>query len=235
MSARVLPRYGFAALGVLACLCVAVGVLACWNTSAFAAGLPDGRVYEMVTPPENQDADVYTPFAITEGLMTAGQADIHTQLPFQVSTDGDAVAYVGDDTTGGAGNSGSGLGNEYLATRGANGGWSQVNLLPLGVNPVTGVNEVTGLTSETYEAFSPDLSLGVLESGGSTEPPLSAAAPVGYTVLYTHAPDEAGARPLFTTTPPDRSASEFKTSEVPFLSGGFQRGSACVRGCIGGF
>ena len=33
---------------------------------ASTPGLPDGRVYEMVTPPENDDADVYVPLVISE-------------------------------------------------------------------------------------------------------------------------------------------------------------------------
>jgi hypothetical protein len=222
MSARVLPRYSFVALSVLACLCVAVGVLVCWGASAFAVGLPDGRVFEMVTPPENHDANVYTPLAIQEALLNPGEADTWSRLPFQVSVSGEAVAYVGDDTTGGEGASGAGLGNEYLATRSAGGGWTQVNLQPLGVNPVTGVNDVTGVKEARYQAFSSDLSVGVLESGSAsiTEPVLSAAAPSHYKLLYTHVVGEAGARPVFTTTPPGRSPAEFGTPHIPaFYSG----------------
>ena len=185
-------------------------------------GLPDGRVYELVTPAENHDADVYVPLAIQESLLNPGETDIHTRLPFQVSTSGDAVAYVGESTVGGTGSTGAGLGNEYLATRAPGGGWTQVNLQPLGINSLTGLNSVTGIKSARYQAFSNDLSVGILESGSTalTEPVLSVAAPSGYRLLYTHVAGEAGARPFFTTTPPNRSALEFGTPHVPELYSG---------------
>ena len=115
-------------------------------------GLPDDRAYEMVTPPENENADVYIPRASAFGDGEDAEG-IPTQLLFQVSTDGSAVAYEGDATSGGGqGSSGNGLGNQFLARRLAS-GWVTHSIQPAGV------------FSNFYQGFSSDLSVGVLGSG----------------------------------------------------------------------
>ena len=174
---------------------------------ASAPGLPDGRVYEMVTPPENDDADVYVPLLIPGGIMNQGQASVPTRLLFRASEDGSAVAYVADPTSGGNGNSGFYEGNEYLATRSAAGGWIQMNLQP------------PGLRSVYYQAFSNDLSVGIVQSGAGKAQPESEAqkrqlSPEawggGYKVLYGHRIDGAGYEPFFSKAVPlHRTASEF--------------------------
>jgi hypothetical protein len=88
---------------------------------SFVSRLPDGRVYEMVTPPDNQDAEVYAPF--TELAAQTSLGVLATTLPFRAAADGSALAYVGSPTPGGNGNTGNNAGNEYLARRGAAGGW----------------------------------------------------------------------------------------------------------------
>jgi hypothetical protein len=153
-------------------------------------GLPDGRVYEMVTPAENDNADVYVPKTIPSDLINQGQAGIPTKLLFEASSDGDAVTYAGDPTSGGNGNSGFGEGNEYLATRSAGGGWSQTNL------------QVLGDQSAYYQAFSSDLSIGIMQDKGvGSEQPLSSEAPgEHYKVLYKHGMGEVAYHPLFSKT-----------------------------------
>jgi hypothetical protein len=136
-------------------------------------GLPDGRVFEMVTPPNNESADVSVPFEQgTQG--ERGNTNSHgtdgteaRSAPFQAAAGGDAVTYAADPTTGGNGREGE---NQYLATRGPEGGWTQVNVQP------------AGLESAGYEAFSPELSLGVLSSAE----PLFEGAPMNET--YTTSP-----------------------------------------------
>jgi hypothetical protein len=176
-----------------------------------ARGLPDGRVFEMVTPAENDDADVYVPNAIPKGEIFPGEGGINTLLPFQSAVDGDAVAYVGDSTVGGTGVTGGGLGNEYLATRSPTGGWTQVNLQP--------VADKTAF----YQAFSSDLTVGIVQQGSDEEQPLSMEAPAGgYKVLYTHSTSggsNGSYRPFFTVTPPNRSPIELSSSE--FQTAGF--------------
>jgi hypothetical protein len=165
-------------------------------------GLPDGRVYEMVTPPENQGADVYRrsgPYL--EGGETEG---VETTLPFQAAAGGDAIAYVAEPTSGhGAGNGlgGSGEGNEYLATRGPEGGWTQVNLQP------------PGYFDANYVGFSSQLSTGMLSASNDTFgskllPPLTPEMPSGFLDLFVRSNGEASYRALNVMTP-NRGSSEF--------------------------
>lgn len=93
-------------------------------------GLPDGRVYEMVTPPNNQNAEVEVPLSIGVGEYVG--EGIPTESLFQASLDGSAVAYEAGITTGGYGKSGQFHGDQYLATRSASGGWTQTNIQPPG-------------------------------------------------------------------------------------------------------
>ncbi len=175
---------------------------------ASTPGLPDGRVYEMVTPPENDDADVYVPQLLSSGFINQGQAGISTRLLFQASEDGSAVTYVADPTSGGNGNSGFGEGNEYLATRSVAGGWTQINLEP------------PGLRSPYYQTFSNDLSVGVLQSGAGESVSVSRpelderlspeARGENYKVLYRHRIGEAGYEPFFSKSVPlHRTGGEF--------------------------
>jgi Tol biopolymer transport system component len=164
------------------------------------AGLPDERVYEMVTPPSNQDANVYAPGPFP-GEDTSS---VHTRLPFQVSPDGSVISYAADPTSGGNGSDGEGGGNEYVATRSSS-GWTQLDVQPPGDH------------TAVYQAFSNDLSLGFLDACDST--PLSAAAPSGeYDVLYSHVPGSNSYVPLYTKTPQNRSREEFRTVNVLALS-----------------
>ena len=138
------------------------------------AGVPDGRVYEMVSPAEDHDADIHIPLALSFGE-SLGEGT-PTQFPFQVSLDGNAVAYTADPTIGGLGHGGNGAGNQYLARRLPEGGWKQSNIQPAGRN------------AAYYQGFSGDLSVGLLASGNESPPrlgPLSPAGPgEGYSVLY---------------------------------------------------
>ncbi len=157
-------------------------------------GLPDGRVYEMVSSfgsAQNGTAQVYTPdvyglgLALSEGIFTEG-------FPFRVAADGEAAAYAGDPSSGGSGEGGQSSGNEYLATRLPGGGWRQENIQP------------HGRFSPRYRAFSSDLASAVLtaSSGAGLEdglPPLSPEAPgAGYTDLFQHAFVGEAYEPFFT-------------------------------------
>ena len=126
----------------------------------------------MVTPASNQDADVYVPRALEE----PNSQGVQTAFPFQVASDGSAVTYVADATTGGQAETGKGLGDQYLARRGAAGGWVQSVIQP------------AGHRRTQFQGFSSDLATGVLISGNKAEPlspPLTGSAPgSGYAVLY---------------------------------------------------
>jgi hypothetical protein len=168
-------------------------------------GLPDGRVYEMVSPPNDENAEMYIPEAGSESKSNG----VDTQQTFQVAADGNAVAYEGEGTLsgGGDGNISELSGSQYLARRSATGGWTQ-----LGIQP-------PGYTDVSYAGFSSDLSVGILEMDGQSFetgfPALAPEAPGdGYGVIYSRALDEAAYLPLFTATPPNRSAGGFGASGV---------------------
>jgi hypothetical protein len=148
-------------------------------------GLPDNRGYEMVSPMANQNGNVYVQDGFNFGV------GIDTVMPFQASVDGSAVAYVGDSSSSGNGNVGNGGGNQYLATRAPAGGWTAADITP------------PGSTSPFYEAFSNDLSIGILNSSDPT--PLAPGAPTGTgNVLYWRASSDGSYHTLFTATPPNK-------------------------------
>jgi hypothetical protein len=153
-----------------------------------SALLPDGRVYEMVSPVEAQGANVYVPEAGN------GPYPTPTMMPFQASANGEAVAYVGAPSTGGNGNVGADGANEYLA-RLTSQGWASQDITPL------------DSSSPAYLAFSSDLSTGILES----REPLALEAPGGgYDDLYTRS-SKGGYQPLITEKPPNRTPEEFSS------------------------
>ena len=175
LAAGILDRAaGYLRAGSIAGLVLLCGSLSGWIGSVGVAqaeeALPDGRVYEMVTPPNNQDANVYVPLA-EEAPVSQGVATVR---PFQVATDGSAVAYVGDATTGGTGEASRGIGDQYLARRTA-AGWLQTVIQP------------DSHHNTSFESFSSDLSKGFLVAGKgeAAVSPLTSDAPAGgYWVLY---------------------------------------------------
>jgi hypothetical protein len=202
----------------LAVLTAALGLLAASlvfaSASALAEPLPDSRAYEMVTPAENYDADVYVPEDIPADQVVS-EGEFPTRLPFEVAEDGEAVAYGAAPTVEGTGNGGLGVGDEYLARRLPGGGWARpVNLQPLGENGAV-------INTGFYQAFSPDLAVGILQSGNSKKPEalLSPQAPgEGYAVLYTRALEGKSYQPFFTSAPTNRSPEAFETANLPEIS-----------------
>jgi hypothetical protein len=169
-------------------------------------GLPDKRVFEMVTPVENEDANVYVPRDV-ELPAAETEEGIQTSRPFRVSVDGDRVVYVAAPTSGGNGEAETLRGNDYLATRSPVGGWTQANVEPPGrYRPI-------------YQGFSSDLSTGILASGSGRDlniglSPLSPEAPgEGYNVLYERTFSEEAYRPFFTKAPLPLTAGEFGAYE----------------------
>jgi hypothetical protein len=152
--------------------------------------LPDNRTYELVSNFQfGTDAEAYVPNVGDTGQNTHG---IQTNLPFKVAPNGEAVVYPGSaPPTGGTGSEGVSNGNEYLATRGGGGGWTQVDLQP------------PGASGAGYQGFSSDLSVGIL-FGSQTE---LGGGPERYPDLYAHATaGGAGGEydPFYTGSPPNR-------------------------------
>lgn len=171
------------ALVASALACAAAGLHA-----GAALALPDGRGYELVTPAASQNAEAFVPDA---GRLPVSEEDgIFTDLPFQASAGGGAVAYVGAPGTGEAGGNGiygASAGNQYLAER-SGAGWTSVDIQP------------TGVIHARYQAFSPDLSTGILDSSPN---PLAAGAPPG-NVLYERANAGGAYQPIFTAAAPNK-------------------------------
>jgi hypothetical protein len=183
---------------------------------ASAEGLPDSRVYEMVTPPENYDADAYVPISLPSEFVN-NEGEFETKLPFQVAVDGESVAYVAAPTVNGTGNSGLGKGDEYLSKWSPENGWGK----PMDLQPIAEKGAI--VNSAFYQAFSSDLTLGIAQAGSYREPEaptLSAQAPgSGYLVPYKSSLGNNNSyQPFFTVAPANRDPLEFATAEVPNIS-----------------
>lgn len=166
------------------------GVDATFSTfPVVASGLPDGRFYELVSPAEPGNITVYQPFADGE---TAENTFFSSYRAVRAAADGGALAYIAAPSPeGGNGSFGIGEGDQYVATRSVAGGWSSREIQPL-----------TGEKEAEFEAFSSDLSVGILESYSV----LAAGAPGGgFDTLYARDLNDGGYESLFSTIPPHRS------------------------------
>jgi DNA-binding beta-propeller fold protein YncE len=106
-----------------------------------AAGLPDGRAYEMVSPPAKSGADVMT----------------HTGKT-SIAPDGNGVTYASQGSF--PGSYGNFIENDYAATRGAD-GWTTHFLTPHQL-PIGDYSLPVELKPTNYQLFTPDLSKGVI-------------------------------------------------------------------------
>jgi hypothetical protein len=173
-------------------------------------GLPDGRVYEMVSPVEDDNANVFVPRAYKPKF--PGEGPQNAQRPMQVAADGDGVAYLGEATTGGNGQSTQSFGNQYLATRDPEGGWSQRNIQP------------DDYSSPSYLAFSRYLSQGILTTNNGNEvsplPPISPEElPGDYWNLFQHATTGGAYEPLIPSAKVSLHRPPGEDSLVPIYAG----------------
>jgi hypothetical protein len=156
---------------------------------AVTPGLPDGRFYELVSPAEPGNVTVYQPFVDGQPseneFFSSGRA-------VRAAAGGGALAFIAAPSPeGGNGSFGIGEGNQYLATRSVAGGWSSKEIQPL-----------TGESNAEFEAFSSDLSGGILSSYSA----LAAGAPGGrFDTLYERDLNDGDYESLFSTRPPHRS------------------------------
>jgi hypothetical protein len=174
------------------------------------AGLPDGRKYEMVSPPQKSGEVIPPePINILGGSCTECLPGINDELmPMQSTPDGEAIVYEGTAFFPGfaAGP------NEYLATRGSE-GWASESLSSA---------EFGRLQGQGWKAFSQNLSRGVLYQ---IDPPLTPEAPSrggeGFANLYMR--DEAGGlQPVVTEEPPNREVIGTDRFRIDY--GGANRG-----------
>ena len=119
MSARRLSIWAAAMVCAVVCQ-IFVG-------SASANELPDGRIYERVSSLWQYASEVYEPVLELE----VNEYPVsQTELLFQAAANGNRVAYIGGPSVGGNELSGTNGGNQYLATRSPDGGWTQANISP---------------------------------------------------------------------------------------------------------
>jgi hypothetical protein len=173
--------------------------------------LPDGRAVELVST-----AGIFgEPYYETspQGPEVIGLNQSH--YPFQAAADGEAVTYVGEPAaTGGDGVTGTDNGEQWLATRTPN-GWTTRAFGPDA--------RFGGDIIEPYQAFSEDLSQGVLHGSGTS--PLTPEVPVGCGALYSRATATGAYRALFD---PDEAPEPGKGCGRPLYAGAGQDGSQTI-------
>jgi hypothetical protein len=135
-------------------------------TTSFAGGfaLPDGRVFEMVSPLDKNGANILGIEAVSEGGLPAA------------AEGGNAVTYLSfgsfDDPEGGVG------GNQYISRRNGD-TWTTQNITP----PSAADAYALAGRGAPYRAFSTDLSAALLQAGGGPgtaeepNPPLTPGLP----------------------------------------------------------
>jgi hypothetical protein len=163
-----------------------------------AATLPDGRQYEMVSPPQKDGSNVLGSTG-ANGVGASGEGGVGTFGGVaQASSDGTKVTYLASLPF--AEPQGNAIGSQIVSTRGPQ-GWSSDDI-STPHNTSTAVSIGHGIE---YRAFSLDLSLGLVDPSlsreGPGDTPLSPLAPVGYRQLYLR--DIAGDsyEPLLTGLP----------------------------------
>jgi WD40 repeat protein len=130
------------------------------QTTATAVTQPDGRVWELVSPPNKQGA----------GLFGIGHG---TGVDIQAAADGGAITYVATAPIVAYPAGSRSVENEQVfSTRGAPGSWGTADITTAHHEGVTEIG-----TFLEYRLFSSDLSLGVVEPSGDTPlPPLPAGS-----------------------------------------------------------
>jgi hypothetical protein len=183
-------------VGVLAGL---LGLLVVGWAPALADALPDGRVWEQVSPAAKNAADV-----------------VPNATRTHASLDGDHVVYI--SLTGFGDVHGIADTSDYMAIRGSDGGWVTHGITP--IQDVTGYQIIAGVAEPTYLGVSIDLAHGVYR----TRSPLTEAPNVeGAINLYRR--DDlldagAGGYELLTDAPTPQQPSSTLTSQLfPLFAG----------------
>ena len=127
-----------------------------------SGALPDGRAWEMVSPPNKGGA-------LLELTRDGGQV--------QAASDGSAITYIGKGPSIDHSPEGNLTYAQILSRRGAAGGWSSQDLTLPNRLPEDGVPaEELFQFSFNYHLFSPDLSLAMVEPQALGTPPLAPGA-----------------------------------------------------------
>jgi hypothetical protein len=177
-----------------------IGFVVPTATGPATTTLPDHRAYERVS-----NSPVFGELILPTAPLGTGEfAAEMTDRPFQVATNGEAVAYVGEPSaSGGNGGIGNGDGTEWLATRSST-GWQSSDITAVKSN-----------SSSMYQGFSSDLSSGI----EINEAPLAPGAVEGCDNLYDYTTASASYRALTTAAQtPGRCGSSHYAGATPTLS-----------------
>jgi hypothetical protein len=160
--------------------------------------LPDGRAFEMVSPPEKNSGEVAVPGG------PGGLVGLSVR-PLQASATGEVIAYPSFTSFGDA--QSAPAASRYMSRRG-DAGWSTANITP---------PNQEGLTKDPFRGFSPDLSFSAVVQ---KEPKLDPDAVEGFENLYLR-DNENGSFRALTTEPP--RASGIYCASFAGASSGFDR------------
>jgi len=173
-------------------ICATAGEAASFATYApAAAGPPDGRAYELVSPPDKHGGEVFPADARVNscdyGCKPTGTSS-NIVFPMRSAPGGEAVTYMGFAFSPVEGAS---VFNSYLSRRGAS-GWQTTAMSP----------ELLRTKSGLHLAYTPDLGADAIYQAS---PPLAPGVPAGYGDIYLQsASDPAALTPLLTAPPPNR-------------------------------
>ena len=186
------------------------------SVAASAAELPEGRVYELVTPPEGYDTEIYPPGE--EALFPLTKPN----FPTRRRRTGTPYVFPAGPTVGGNETSGWYGGNQYLASRSPAGGWSEVNMSPA-TDPAPRSRRSMPTSPRLFSIPSNRLTPSSPGFGEEPEPYYEG----NYDVLYSMNTKTAEYAPLFTVKPPYRAPSELQTAGEIFrltgpLTGGYR-------------
>jgi hypothetical protein len=184
---------------LLACTLASFALLVVSQAPAAALVLPDGRAWEMVSPPEKNNS-LITGIDGNPGPTLGGV--------LQAATNGEALIYASNGAFEEP--AASPLSAQYLATRSAS-AWSTVNITPTIGSESYNITGAGG----PYKAFSSDLSSGLLLNGGKptpieSPPPPNTNGPEGYQNYYVHELDagiDGGFQAVLTSTPSEPASA----------------------------
>jgi hypothetical protein len=131
------------------------------QTAGGALALPDGRQYELVSPPEKDGAQAFGIVA-ENGVVVGGSGAV------QASEDGSRISYLTSAPVG-ANPEGNAAASQILSSRSGS-GWSSTDISPANPEPIP----VSLEAGEPFRQFSNDLTLGLRQEpiSEAAEPPV---------------------------------------------------------------